>query len=176
MWRRCGPRQSGPDILSCVLVDWALVGAAATVAGVIVAMLAWLRPRAVARRGAAHERLTVEVANQFPVFDRRDGSSELGGHLVAVTARNGTPDSVKAVGFGLRLPGERRMVARVPATAWEPRLPHWIQPSGEATWYFDAEQVRQQGSELGCSFDEMRAYVSFADGREVSASRGVPLA
>lgn len=32
-----------------------------------------------------------------------------------------------------------------------------------------------QAAELTCEFNDMRPYVSFADGREVSADRGIPL-
>lgn len=54
-------------------------------------------------------------------------------------------------------------------------MPHWIQPGDCATWYFDPEQLRQQAATERVRFDQMRAYVTFADGREIRADRGIPL-
>jgi hypothetical protein len=67
------------------------------------------------------------------------------------------------------------MVVTVSKRSWEPRLPHWIAPGDSATWYLEVDDVRHQAAMLGCDFDEMTAYVSFADGREVLAGRGLPL-
>lgn len=100
----------------------------------------------------------------------------MGDHLVAVTVSNGTDRSVKAVGWGVHLPDKRNLVVLHRTTAWEPPLPHWIQPSDEATWYLLADEVRRQAQENGCAFRDMRAYVSLADGREVAAKTGLPLA
>lgn len=92
-----------------------------------------------------------------------------------MTARNGTDRPVRATGWGVRLPWQRRMVVTMPRRAWEPRLPHWIQPGDSATWYLEVEDLRHRASTLGCAFAEMIAYVAFADGREIAADRGLPL-
>ena len=151
-----------------------LVGIGLGAGSLTLGIGAWLWPRTGARR-RPHEQLRVTVSNHIPVFDQADGSKRLGDHLVAVTVSNGTERPVKATGWGVHLPGKRNLVALAPTTTWEPRLPHWVQPGDEATWYLDAERVRSQAAELSCRFDDMHAYVSFADGREVLADRGIPL-
>jgi hypothetical protein len=170
----------GGDLGETDRVDWTLVwtavAAVSTVLGVGVAVLAWRRPKQPDRpTPARHELLTVDVSYDIPVFDQPDGSQTLGGDLVGVTARNGTDRPVRATGWGVVLPGQRRMVVTVPPRAWEPRLPHWISPGDAATWYLNVDDVRRQAATLGCDFDEMTAYVSFADGREILAARGMPL-
>ena len=88
-------------------IFWAVAGLAIALVGVAVAVLAWRRPRAPnAPKPAPHEQLTVVVGNEFPVFNQPDGSSRLGDHLVGVTVRNGAGAQVRAVGFGLHLPGD----------------------------------------------------------------------
>ncbi len=157
------------------VATWGLVIAGV---GVLVAVGAWLLPRS-PRRAAhvlRHEQLRVKTSNHFPLFDHADGSGEAGDHLVAVTVSNGTGRPVKAINWGVRLPGNRNLVVLGPTTSWEPSLPHWIQPGDEATWYLRADDVRRQAQEHGCAFRDMRGYVCLADGREVAASVGLPLA
>lgn len=62
-----------------------------------------------------------------------------------------------------------------PTTTWEPRLPHWIPPGDEATWYLNADEARSQAAKAKVKLKHMRAYVTFADGRQVKADRAIPL-
>jgi hypothetical protein len=153
------------------------IATAAAVVGLVVATLAWLRPRSprAEEHVLPHQRLRVTVSNHFPVFDQVDGSKKLGDHLIAFTVHSGTSRQVKATGWGVHLPGNKNLVAMVPTTHWEPSLPHWIEPGDEATWYLTADDVRRQAEESKCKFGDIRGYVSFADGREISASDGLPL-
>lgn len=161
------------------MADWdtatriTAISAVVALIGVVVAFLAWWKPRILksALRG-----LRVEVSNIFPVFDLIDGSQRLGDHLVGVTLRNGTEHSVKVTGWGVQLPGAEKVVVMRPTTAWEPRLPHWVPASDEATWHFDPVEIRRISSERGAAYKKMRAYVRLADGRTVWAPKGVPLA
>lgn len=79
-------------------------------------------------------------------------------------------------GWGAHLPGNRNLAVRKPTTWWEPHLPAWVEPGDDATWYLPVDEVRAQSACLGCWFESMKAYVSLADGREVVAGRGMPLA
>lgn len=158
-----------------LVLGW--VGGSLTVLGILLSIWFWLRPRPPKNSSApSHEKLRVEVSNHIPVFDHPDGSQTCGDHLVAVVVRNGTATPVKATGWGLHLPGGRNIVVTTPTTSWESPLPHWVQPRDEATWYLDAGDLRRQSTELGCPYDDMVAFVNFADGREVTAATGVPLA
>jgi hypothetical protein len=118
----------------------------------------------------------VGVTNYWPVFTQPDGSQEMGDHFVAVTLRNGSERAVRATGFGLRLPGDRTMFVSTQTTPWVPSMPHWVQPGDEATWLFDGDELRRSAREYNVPFEDMTAYVSLADGREIRAAAGVPLA
>jgi len=122
-----------------------------------------------------HEQLRVDVSNHFPIFDRPDGSQTMGDHLVAVIVRNGTARPVHVTGWGTRGPDGRTLFVTQPTTPWEPRLPHWVAAGASATWYLDAQAVRQRAKSEGWAFDDMIAFVDIADGREVTADRGLPL-
>lgn len=146
------------------------------VAALVIGLVAWLRPRAPKQVTAPHQTARVEVANCIPVYDLPDGSTDLGEHFIGVTVLNGESAPVRVMGWGLLLPGNRRMVVTRPQTNFEPRLPHWVDPGDQAQWFLDADEVRRQQATLGCKFDDMIAYVSLADGRELKAPGGVPLA
>jgi hypothetical protein len=149
------------------------IGVVVASIGVVVAILAWLKPSILK---PALGDLRVEVSNIFPVFDQIDGSQTLGDLLIGVTLRNGTEHSVKVTGWGVQLPGGDKVVVMRPTTVWEPRLPHWVPASDEATWHFDPDEIRRISAERGAAFKKMRAYVGLADGRTVWAAKGVPLA
>jgi hypothetical protein len=78
--------------------------------------------------------------------------------------------------FGVRVPDGGNLVVPRPATPFEPPLPHWVEPGTNGTWYLDAAGVRRIAAERGVSFEDMRAWVSLADGRRISAPAGLPLA
>ncbi len=151
-------------------------GIVAVAAGAIGARLAAPQGEAShASEPPKHEQLRVDVSNHFPVFDRADGSQTMGDPLVAVIARNGTARPVRATGWGARGADGRTLIVTQPTTRWEPPLPHWIAAGDEATWYLDAADVRQRAESEGWAFEDMIAFVTFADGREVTADRGLPL-
>jgi hypothetical protein len=152
------------------------IASAVAVASLGLAYLAWQHPRSPKPPAPKpHELVRVEVANMFPVFDEPDGSQTLGDHLIGVTLRNGSERQVRAVGWGVQLPGDRKLVARVRAAAWEPTLPHWVQASDHATWHLEADEMRTQARAHDLDFTKMVAYVSLADGRTISADGGLPL-
>lgn len=148
-----------------------VIGGGLTLVGIVLSYVFWWRPRPTpTRRLEAHERLAVEVANHFFVFDHG-----VGDQLVAVIARNGSDRRVRATGYGIALPTNRHLVLQARLTPLDPQLPHWIEPGDAATWYFAAADLRTAAREEGVTFDVMRAYVTFADGRKVTADRGLPV-
>lgn len=160
---------------------WTLLGLIAGVVGVVVGIpvtvIAWLRPRA--PRGIRPSPVAqpqVDVANAFPAYDLPGGGQRLGDHLVSVTTRNPTANRIKVIGWGVHLPNGKNMVVPVPTTSWEARLPAWVEPGDELTVYLDAEEVRGHVRAQGMAYDEMHAYVSLADGRQLVAAGGLPLA
>lgn len=155
---------------------WVPVGLAIGTVGVVLTLLLWYKPRSPKRLPAAHQTVRVEVANSFPVYHQQDGSRDVGEHLIGVTVLNGEAAPIKVLGWGLLLPEGRRMVITRPQTSFEPRMPHWVQPGDQALWFLDADEVRRQRAHIGCKFEQMIAYVSLADGRELKAENGVPLA
>ena len=152
-----------------------IVGLGIGGASVAVALIAWRWPRSPKVESAPHDLLRVEVSNQFPVFDLPDGTRDVGDHLVAVTVRNGTDRPAKITSWGLRLPDGQSVVVLSPTTTWEPRLPHWVQPGDEATWYFDPAELRRIAAEHKIAFESMCAFATVGDGRSLLADRGVPL-
>jgi len=152
-----------------------IIAAGAAVVGAVIAVLAWRRPKAPADPKRAQKRVSVAVAYNMPLFDLPDGSQEFADDMVAITVQNATDQPVKVNGWGVHLPGNWNLVVREPGTGWEPRLPAWVQPGDDATWYLLVSEVRSQAAALGCFFDSMKAYISLADGRELVADRGMPL-
>lgn len=146
------------------------IGLAIAVVGVVLAWAFWWWPRS-----PKHDKVRVVVSNDFLVYDDPGGGSHLGDHLVGVTIHNGSSARVKVVGWGLHLPGKRRMVVPGRLTPVEPILPHWVEPGDHAEWYLDADEVRKQQAVLGCRFSQMIPYVTLADGRELRSRRGVLL-
>lgn len=154
--------------------DLTLVGLLVGSAGVGVAVIAWLRPRTPAA-SARHERIRVETSNAFPVFGTMGRDAELGDHMLCVTLKNGSPRPVKVVSWGIRVPGDRNIAILVPEP-WSATLPSWVGPGDEASCYVPAATIRAQQTQLGCSFRQMRPWVSLADGRKLRASKPVLLA
>jgi hypothetical protein len=98
-------------------------------------------------------------------------------HYVVVTARNGIDRAVKAIGWGISIPGDRTVVVSDSAQPrpGRPPLPHWLQLGAAANWLVKAQQLRDQAAELDIPFEKMITYVRFADVRKINADRGVPL-
>jgi len=154
---------------------WAIVAVAAGTAGAVMTGAREDNEASHPSEPPEHEQLRVDVSNHFPKFDHPDGSQTLGDPLVAVIVRNGTARPVHVTGWGTRVPDGRTLIVTQPTTPWEPRLPHWVAAGDSATWYLDTEDVRQRAESEGWAFDDMIAFVNFADGREVTADRGLPL-
>ena len=153
------------------------VGLVVGLVGILLAIAAWRWPRAPQLTAPqAHERARVEVSNLFPVFDRPDGTRDVGDHIVGVTLRNGESRPLQVTGWGFLIPGDRRLVLPAPAVPWDPPLPAWVAAGGAETWNFPAGLVRAKQRDLACAFDELIGFVTLADGRELVADKGVPLA
>lgn len=83
---------------------------------------------------------------------------------------------MKVTGWGFLLPGGKRLVVQTPATTWEPRLPHWVPSADRASWFMEARDVRSVATAQRIAFQKMVPFVQLADGREICAPKGVPLA
>lgn len=152
---------------------WSVISACVGILGVLVAVLAWLRPGGLRQGG----RLGVEVRNVFPVFTQLDGGQRVGDHLVAVTLKNPTAHPVKVTSWGFRL-GRKgpTMYVTQPPVHWEAPVPHVVAAHDSASWHATPAQLRQARVDKGVRYRGFRAFVSLADGRTITAKkRGVPL-
>lgn len=154
-------------------MDWGVFGGIVGVIGVFVAVVAWRWPKS--PHGEPIGQVKVEVAYVMPVFDMPDGSQDFGEDLVSVSVKNGTPAAVKATSWGIALPNGNIFVTH-PTASWEPRLPHWIKPGDDASWHIKVDELRRIAAERQIRFDDMIAFVSFANGEAIRAEKGVPLA
>lgn len=155
-------------------------------AGLVLGLIAWRFPRhprklAPAAGGAGGSAsagdgdLVVETSHHLPVFDLPDGGQQPGDWLIAVTLYNRGPRPVCVSSWGVRVPGGGNIVALAPVTPFEPRLPQWVPPGTNGTWYLETDEVRRIAAERELAFGDMVAWVSLADGRRITASRGLPL-
>lgn len=162
-----------------IVPDWdastwgTVIGCAIGIVGVVVAILAWLRPGASRQEG----QLQVEVSNVFPVFTQLDGSQRVGEHLVAVTLRNPTSHPVKVTWWGFELGRTgQKMYVTDPPVDWEPPVPHIVPAHDSAGWHITPAQLRQAVKDKRVRYQDFRAFVSLADGRTIKAGKsGVPL-
>ncbi len=148
------------------------------VVGLLITVIAWqfLRnPRKPPPTVAGDVALVVEAANRMPVYDLPDGSQTPGEWLVGVTLYNRGDRRVCVSSWGVRVPDGSNIVALAPVTSFEPRLPHWVEPGTNGTWYLQTDEVRRIAAERGLAFGDMRPWVSLADGRRVEAPAGIPL-
>lgn len=132
------------------------------------------------RRGSASgvrgPRVVVRVTNAIPVYDLPDGTQEPGEHFVSVEAVNTGDQAVTITAWGVKLPGDRRMVVTRPAN-WATPLPHRLEPgSAPARFVIPADELRQVERKQAIAYDAMRPYVTLANGTDVPADRSVPLA
>jgi hypothetical protein len=116
------------------------------------------------------------VTNAIPVYDLPDGSQDLGDHFISVEAVNNGDRAVTITGWGIRLPGDRRVVVTRPVN-WSTPLPHRLEPgSAPAAFRMPADELRRLERDQGIPYDAMKPYVTLADGTEIAADRSVPLA
>jgi hypothetical protein len=172
-----------------VVLGWGAdvwTGIAVGVASLVIGLIAWRFPRhprkapptaGGARVGASagDGDLVLETSHHLPVYDLPGGGQKPGEWLIAVTLYNRGPRPVCVSSWGVRVPSGDNIVALAPVTQFEPRLPHWIQPGTNGTWYMEADEVRRIAAERGIAFDGMVAWVSLADGRRITAPKGLPL-
>ena len=99
-----------------------------------------------------------------------------GDWFVAVSAVNTGDRAVTITGWGVKLPGGRRMVVMQPPN-WSTPVPHRLEPDAEAARFLvHADELFRLQREQGIPFKDMKGYVTLADGTEVKADLGVPLA
>lgn len=147
-----------------------VIGAAAAVVAVPVA---WYYGHRTTRPSKA--RVQVRVVNMMPTYDLPDGEQVVGERFVAVMAANTGDRVVTISGWGVKLPGDRRMVVTRPPN-WATPVPHRLEPGSDATRFLVPVDELYHLREQGIPFKRMKAYVTLADGTEVEAVRGVPLA
>jgi hypothetical protein len=152
---------------------WVAVGLALGVLGIGASVYYGRRGSVSEVRGA---RVVVRVINAIPVYDLPDGAQEPGEHFVSVEAVNTGDEAVTITGWGVKLPGDRRIVVTRPVN-WATPLPHRLEPGNAPTRFvMPADELRQVAREQAIPYDAMRPYVTLANGTDVSADRSVPLA
>lgn len=121
-------------------------------------------------------RVEVRTTNAIPVYDLPGGAQDLGDHHVAVEAVNSGDQAVTLPGWGVKLPGDRRVVMTRPVS-WSTPLPHRLEPGAPAAQFvMPADELRRLHRPDGIPFDSMHGYVTLADGAEVIATAPIPLA
>ena len=119
--------------------------------------------------------IVLRVYNAIPTYDLPDGGMTAEGHFVAVDVANNGERTVTVMGWGVKLPGDRRVVVYRPVN-WSTRLPHRLEPGAEpARLVIPADELFQLEREQGIAFTDMIPYVTLADGTELTADGGVPL-
>lgn len=152
---------------------WVAIGLVLAVLGIGASVYYGRRGSAPGVRGP---RVAVRVTNAIPVYDLADGTQEPGEHFVSVEAVNTGDEAVTITGWGVKLPGDRRMVVTRPAN-WATPLPHRLEPgNAPARFVILADELRQVAREHAVAYDAMRPYVTLADGTDVPADKSVPLA
>lgn len=157
---------------------WVAIGLVLGVIGVGVSIYYGQRPPPGNGQPAPRSgyEVAVRTTNGMPIYDLPDGRHEIGDHHVIVEAVNLGDRPIAVTGWGVKLPGDRRVVVTRPVN-WSTRLPHVLRP-GEppAQLVVLAEELRRLEREEGIPYEEMMPYVSLADGKEILANRHVPLA
>ncbi len=150
-----------------------LAGVVGAAAAVIAVPVAWYYGHRTTR--PSRTRVQVRVTNMMPTYDLPNGERRVGERFVAVEAANTGDRVVTITGWGVKLPGDRRMVVTRPPD-WATPVPHRLEPGSDATRFLVPADELYRLREQGIPFRRMRAYVMLADGVEVEADRGVPLA
>jgi hypothetical protein len=152
---------------------WVAVGLALGAIGIAVSAYYGHRSLRSSSRGP---RVVVTTSNAIPVYDLPDGRQEPGDHHISVEAVNMGGRSIAVTGWGVKLPGDKRIVVTRPPS-WTTRLPHELRPGAPpARFVMLAEDLRRVERANGIAYKDMRPYVTLADGTEVAADRSVPLA
>ncbi|GAA4658640.1 hypothetical protein GCM10023347_07420 [Streptomyces chumphonensis] len=121
-------------------------------------------------------KVTVKVTNMVPAYDLPDGSRTLGDHFVEVEAANTGGRPATITGWGVRLPGDRRMVLTRPVN-WSTSLLHQLAPGGPpARFVVPADELRRLHRTAGIPYQELCPYITLADGTELLGNQSVPFA
>lgn len=145
------------------VIEW--IGISVGVAGVALAAVAWLRPRAPkAPSPAAHETLRVSKAWAYPTWTH---SNHRLSTLIQVTLSNGTDRRVQATGWGLRTPDGSQLISPRPLS-FDPALPHWVEAGSGANWHFVGGDVTDILSSKGLEYEDLTPFVHLADGRTIT--------
>lgn len=158
--------------------DWfAMAVGVAGIASTAIAVVAWVRPRpkTVQLRNAVRGDVEVVTVNTFPVFQRLDGTSDLGNHQIAVTVRNLGELSILVKSWGIDV-GDGGNLVDLRGLHSNPTLPQWVASGADLSFYMPAADVRKVAAERQMPFEKMHGWVSLADGRQVFSRKPVPLA
>ncbi|MEW1583726.1 hypothetical protein AB0407_37535 [Streptomyces microflavus] len=156
------------------MVDiWVALGLIGTFVGVGLAIYYGRRSIEAADQGPE---ITVKVTNMIPTYEQPDGSSTAGDHFVGATVANTGGRPATITGWGIKLPGNRRMVLTKPVD-WSTPLPHQLTPGGSpAHFVVPADELRHLERTQGIPYMAMLPYITLADGTEVLGDQSVPLA
>lgn len=145
------------------VIEW--IGISVGVAGVAIAAVAWLRPRAPKPPSpAVHETLRVSKAWAYPTWT--DSEHRLS-TLIQVTLNNGTERRVQVTGWGLRTPDGSQLISPRPLP-FDPSLPHWVEAASGASWHLVAREVTEILSSRGLTYEDLTSFVHLADGRTIT--------
>ncbi|WP_073224341.1 hypothetical protein [Streptomyces sp. NBRC 110465] len=152
---------------------WVALGLIGTLVGIVLAVYYGRRSIKAADQGPM---ITVKVTNMIPTYEQPDGSSTAGDYFVGATVANTGGRPATITGWGVRLPGNRRMVITRPPH-WSTSLPHQLTPGGApAQLVVPADELRHLERTEGIPYTAMRPYITLADGTEVLGDQSVPLA
>lgn len=150
-----------------------VVGAVAAVVAVPIAAYYGHRSTKSAPTGP---RVQVRVENGFPAYATLSGGQRIGDHVVLINAVNTGDRAVTITGWGVKLPGDVRLVLPDPLPGSTP-LPHRLEPGSEpARFLLPGDEMFRIQRERAIPFKRMTPYVTLADGTDVLANRAVPLA
>lgn len=121
------------------------------------------------RRSGA--RVKVTSATAYMVFGS-DMDSE--NPRISVEAANIGRAPVSVTGWGFQLPGNATLVNLRPE-AYQPTLPHRLEPGSSATWYMHARGVTEQLAERRVNPASVRAFVQLGTGAKTLAKKAPPL-
>lgn len=119
--------------------------------------------------------IVLRVYNAIPTYDLPNGGMTTGDHFVGVDVANNGDRAVTVMGWGVKLPGNRRVVVPRPVN-WSTHLPHRLEPGAEpARLVIPADELFRLERDQGITFTEMIPYITLPDGTELTADRSVPL-
>lgn len=155
-----------------------VIGSAATVIGLPVAWYYGHQSTRLAEPSSAattSPQVEVRVTTAFPTYDLPNGESDIGDRFVLVKAVNIGDRTVTITGWGVQLPGDRRVVVMHPEN-WSTPLPHRLEPGSAPTQFpISADYLYNISRAQRIPFEQMRAYVTLGDDTDVHADYGVPL-